>query len=495
MTRLDLPPAVDELAPRAAPGRTLREADIDTADPSLLSGTIGAERAAGLRAAVLDLRERLAGRRIVDVNSTLTGGGVAEMLYRLLRYSRGAGIDARWFTIEADPEFFALTKRLHHLLHGADAPGPALDREAATHYAATGERNAEALLRSVRSGDLVTLHDPQTAGLTGPLREAGVRVVWRCHIGTDAHNERTAQAWAFLRPFLEPADAYVFSRAQYVPEWLGDRQVAVIQPSIDPLSAKNRPVDPDTAAAIVTRVGLRAPVHGDRPAVYRRADGSSGVIRTDPTCLYSEAPPPAGAPLIVQVSRWDPLKDMAGVLASFAEGNGLLDSAHLALVGPDVTGVTDDPEGARVFEQCAELWRGLPERTRARVHLACLALDDAEENAVIVNALQRQATVVTQKSLAEGFGLTVTEAMWKGRPVVASAVGGIRDQIEHGVHGILLDDPHDRADFAVQTGGLVDDRPRADLLGAGARQRVLAYFLDDRQLLQQAAFLGYIAAL
>ncbi|WP_128374663.1 glycosyltransferase [Streptomyces cavernae] len=495
MTQLDPIPVTDEATPPVVTRPTLPEADIDPAEPSLLSDTIGAERTAGLTAAVQDLQERLDGRRIVDINSTLTGGGVAEMLYRLLRYSRGAGIDARWFTIEADPAFFALTKRLHHLLHGADAPGPALDREATTHYAAIGERNAQALLRSVRSGDLVTLHDPQTAGLAGPLRHAGVRVVWRCHIGTDNHNHRTDQAWAFLRPFLEPADAFVFSRAQYVPEWLADRQVAVIQPSIDPLSAKNRPIDSDTAAAIVGRIGLRAPTGGDGPAVYRRADGSIGVVRQDPTCLYSEAPPPADAPLVVQVSRWDPLKDMAGVLSSFADADSFLDGAHLALVGPDVSDVVDDPEGLRVFESCAELWHRLPTRTRARVHLACLPLTDPEENAVIVNALQRHATVVTQKSIAEGFGLTVTEAMWKGRPVVASAVGGIRDQIEHGVHGILLDDPHDRADFAAQTGGLVKDQSRADFLGAGARQRVLEYFLDDRQLLQQAAFYRYIAAL
>lgn len=495
MTQLDPLPATGEPAVSVAEGPTLREADIEPADPALLSDTIGAERTTGLQTAALDLRERLAGRRIVDVNSTLTGGGVAEMLYRLLRYNRGAGIDARWFTIEADPEYFALTKRLHHLLHGADAPGPALDREAITHYAAIGELNARALLRSVRSGDLVTLHDPQTAGLTAPLREAGVRVVWRCHIGTDAHNRHTDQAWAFLRPFLEPADAYVFSRAQYVPEWLGDRQVAVIQPSIDPLSAKNRPVDTDTAAAIVSRIGLRAPVDGHHPAVYRRGDGSSGAILQGPTILHSEGPPPVDAPLVVQVSRWDPLKDMAGVLNSFADANGLLDGAHLALVGPDVTGVSDDPEGARVFEQCAGLWHALPERIRTRVHLACLALDDPEENAVIVNALQRQASVITQKSLAEGFGLTVTEAMWKGRPVVASAVGGIRDQIEHGVHGILLDDPNDRADFAVQTGCLVHDAERAGALGVEARRRAHEYFLDDRQLLQQAAFQRYIAAL
>ncbi|MGW7268726.1 glycosyltransferase [Streptomyces sp. NPDC054842] len=472
----------------------LPEVNLTPADPSLLGDTIGSERAAGLDAAVSGLRAALGARRVVDVNSTPAGGGVAEMLYRILRYTRGAGVDARWFTIEADPAFFALTKRLHHLLHGQDASGPSLDAHAAAHYAAVGEGNARALLRSVRPGDLVTLHDPQTAGLAPALHRAGVRVVWRSHIGTDAHDEFTERAWAFLRPFLETVDAFVFSRTQYVPTWLTERHVAVIQPSIDPLSAKNRPLDDDAAAAIVRRMGLRA---GRRPrerALYRRGDGTVGVVRREPVSLHSIAPPPADAPLILQISRWDPLKDMAGVMSSFAADTASLGGAHLALVGPDVTGVTDDPEGSRVFAGCVELWHRLPPRSRARIHLACLPMADAEENAVMVSALQRQATVIAQKSLAEGFGLTVTEAMWKSRPVVASAVGGIRDQIEHGVHGLLLEDPHDRAAFAAEAGGLLRDVGRAASLGAGARSRALEQFLDDRQLCQQSALYQGLAA-
>jgi trehalose synthase len=474
---------------------TLPEVVVTPETPSLLSGTIGAERSAVLDADLHDLRERLEARLMVDVNSTRSGGGVAEMLHRVLRYARGAGIDARWFTIEGDSAFFALTKRLHHLLHGRDAAGPLLGPGTAAHYASISECNAQALLGTVRPGDLVTLHDPQVAGLAAPLRRAGVRVVWRCHIGSDVDNEYTALAWEFLRPFLDTADAYVFSRAQYVPQWLTGRPVAVIQPSIDPLSAKNRPLEPQAAAAIVSRIGLRARERTSAPALYRRADGSTGAVRRDPALLYSVSPPPPDAPLVVQISRWDPLKDMAGVMAAFAAAGQSLAPVHLALVGPDISEVSDDPEGSRVFGQCVDLWHRLPVRARSRIHLACLPLTDAEENAVMVNALQRQAAVITQKSLAEGFGLTVTEAMWKGRPVVASAVGGIRDQIHHGVHGILLGDPTDPVAFAAQTAGLVDDPRRATSLGAGARRRVLEYFLDDRQLRQQAALYRSIAAL
>ncbi|MES4891034.1 glycosyltransferase [Streptomyces sp. NPDC096012] len=486
------PLTVHPQGPNAAPP-ALPEAHVTGADPILLGGTVGAARAGELDTAFHNVREALAGRRIIDVNSTMNGGGVAEMLHRLQRYSRGAGLDARWFTMRGDPAFFALTKQLHHFLHGADASGPPLDRAGAEHYAAVCEANARALLGAVRPGDVVTLHDPQAAGLVAHLRRAGARVVWRCHVGTDDPNLYTDRAWAFLRPWLETADAYVFSREQYVPGWLAGRPVAVIRPSIDPLSAKNRPLAPSAAAAILSRIGLRAPADRDGPAIYRRGDGSVGRVRRDPTCLYSASPPPADAPLIVQVSRWDPLKDMAGVLTSFAEAGGSLDGAHLALVGPDVTGVTDDPEGGRVFAECAALWHRLPDRVRTRAHLACLPMADTEENAVIVNALQCSAAVVTQKSLAEGFGLTVTEAMWKGRPVVASAVGGIRDQIEHGVDGILLDDPRDSVSFAAQTSSLVGDHCLAGALGAGARRRVRENFLDDRQLLQQTSLYRNVA--
>ncbi|MFJ5555954.1 glycosyltransferase [Streptomyces sp. NPDC093250] len=489
------PQTVIPRGPHAAPP-VLPEAHVPGADPLVLSGTVGPARADKLDTAFRKAREALAGRRIIDVNSTMNGGGVAEMLHRLQRYSRGAGLDARWFTMRGDPAFFALTKQLHHFLHGVNASGPPLDRAGTEHYAAVCEVNARALLRAIRPGDVVTLHDPQAAGLVAHLRLAGARVVWRCHIGTDHPNPYTDRAWAFLQPWLEMADAYVFSREQYVPGWLAGRRVAVIRPSIDPLSAKNRPLAPSTAAAILRRVGLRAPAdRDDGPAIYRRGDGSVGRVRRNPTSLYSASPPPADAPLIVQVSRWDPLKDMASVLTSFAEADGSLDGAHLALVGPDVTGVTDDPEGGQVFAECVALWQRLPDRVRTRVHLACLPMADSEENAVIVNALQCSAAVVTQKSLAEGFGLTVTEAMWKGRAVVASAVGGIRDQIEHGVHGILLDDPRDSVSFAAHTSRLVGDHGLAGALGAGARRRVQENFLDDRQLLQQTSLYRKVARL
>jgi trehalose synthase len=186
----------------------------------------------------------------------------------------------------------------------------------------------------------------------------------------------------------------------------------------------------------------------------------------------------------VQVSRWDRLKDPLGVLEGFADGVVGRCDAHLMLAGPSVDEVADDPEGAETYREVKRAWEALPVEAQATIHLVCLPMDDEEENAAMVNALQRRADVVVQKSLAEGFGLTVAEAMWKARPVVASRIGGIQDQIEDGVSGILLDDPGDRAAFAEAVGGLLEDPERARAIGEQAKARVKSHFLGSRHLAQ-----------
>ena len=194
---------------------------------------------------------------------------------------------------------------------------------------------------------------------------------------------------------------------------------------------------------------------------------------------------PAGARTVLQVSRWDRLKDMAGVLEGFCRVvRDLPDDVHLCLVGPAVTGVSDDPEGAEVLEECTEVYDRLPPEPQERIHLMSLPMDDIDENAHLVNALHRQATVVVQKSLVEGFGLTVTEPMWKSRPVVASRVGGIQDQVVDGESGVLLDDPTDLAAFGRALRDLLEDEDRRTRIGTAARERVREHFLGDRHLLQ-----------
>ena len=365
------------------------------------------ETAARARAAFGD-------RTIWHVNATAHGGGVAEMLQTLLAYGRGAGIENRWLVLDGEPDFFVVTKRLHNRLHGHPGDGGALGAAEHASFERVLAANLADLVTRVARRDIVLLHDPQTAGMVEGLRAMGVRVVWRCHVGCDTSNDETDEAWAFLRRYVEGADAFVFSRAEYVPDWMDRDRVAVIPPSIDPFSAKNRDLDPTTVRAILATVGLVKDAAPLRPISFQRRDGSLGRIRSPARLVADGAPPPPQARLIVQVSRWDRLKDMAGVLTGFTRmaADGPADT-HLVLAGPDVSRVTDDPEGAAVLTDCRERWRSLPEPVRSRVHLASVPMDDVDENAMIVNALQRQATMVVQKSLVEGFGLTVTEAMWK----------------------------------------------------------------------------------
>ena len=437
-------------------------------------------------------RERLARRVFWNVNSTAVGGGVAEMLQPLLGYARGMGVDARWVVIRGKPDFFAVTKQVHHALHGSLGSGPALDAEARRVYEGVLRENALELRPLLRPGDVVLLHDPQTAGLAPHLEESGAHVLWRCHIGCETANEVSREGWRFLEPYLAEVPHFVFTRQAYVPDFCDHGKTVIITPSIDAFSAKNQDLSQDVIRTILVHTGL---VEGPPPANadlrFVRDDGTPGRVERRADVVRLGRPPGWETPLVVQVSRWDPLKDMAGVMRGFAQmlraGHG--SDAHLVLAGPNVSGVSDDPEGAAVFEQVVAEWRSLGEGIRQRVDLVCLPTQDVQENAAIVNALQRHAVLVVQKSLQEGFGLTVTEAMWKGRAVLASAVGGIQDQIEHGVSGVLLKDPADIATFAEALGGLLEDAAARERLGGAARERVRTEFLGVDHLLKYAALL------
>ncbi|MFP5326742.1 MAG: glycosyltransferase, partial [Acidimicrobiia bacterium] len=258
------------------------------------------------------------------------------------------------------------------------------------------------------------------------------------------------------RPLVEGADTLVFSRAAYIPDWVPASKSAVIPPSIDPLSPKNRELTAVESAEILGRVGL-----------------FDGAFTPD-------------APLVVQVSRWDRLKDMPGVMQGFVDHLSTASDAVLALVGPDVSGVSDDPEGHAVYVECTDLWESLPSGQRARVRLISLPVDDVDANAEMVNAIQRHASAVVQKSLAEGFGLTVSEGMWKSRPVIGSAVGGIPDQISPGT-GLLLDDPTDLDTFGRELRDLLGDEARMASMGAAAHEHIRANFVGDAHLLRWIA--------
>lgn len=469
--------------------RRLHEVTVQAFDAARLRPLIGPARMERYERAAHAARDALAGRVVFNVNSTASGGGVAEMLPTLLAYARGDGIDARWLVIDGDPGFFAITKRIHNGLYGFPGDGGDLGEDERAHYERVQRRNAEELSVLVRPGDVVVLHDPQPAGLAAAARRAGATVVWRCHVGRDEPNEWTRRAWDFLAPQLAAADAFVVSRGAFAPPWADPARVHVIPPSIDPFASKNAPMSRAHVRRALAYVGLLGGSDGGGHVPFTRRDGSPGRITRRVDVVQAGPPPPPDAPLVVQVSRWDRMKDMAGVMTGFAEHvDGSL-GAHLLLVGPSVTSVADDPEAAAVLGDCLQLWRRLPHAARTRVHLACTPMRDGDEQAAIVNAIQRHATVVVQKSLAEGFGLTVAEAMWKQRPIVASAVGGIGDQIADGEHGLLLDDPADLAAFGAAVEHLLRDRDDAARLASNARVRATDEYLADRHLERYAALL------
>jgi trehalose synthase len=446
--------------------------------PSRLEPFVGAERIDGLERAAESLRERLRGRRILNINSTATGGGVAEMLQTLLGYVRGVGIEVEWLVIEGDPEFFTVTKRIHNGLYGGPGDGGDFGRNEREVYERTLAANLPGVRAAVQPGDVVLVHDPQPVGLVPALVDAGVPVVWRCHVGLDRTNEWSERAWRFLRPYVERAHAFVFSRRAFAPGWIDPGRLHVIPPSIDPLAPKNEALADESALGLLGAAGLVSASDGV---------GAAAPAARPARVVREGDPPRASVPLVVQVSRWDRMKDMPGVLRGFVSGVDGSTGAHLVLAGPAVDTVGDDPEDGEIWAETVALWRELSADDRARVHLAAVPMDDPVENALVINALQCHATIVVQKSLAEGFGLTVSEAMWKSRPVVASAVGGIADQIVHGESGLLLDDPADLEGFAALVTHVLEAPAEAARLGGNARRRVTEEFLPDRQLLQYAS--------
>jgi trehalose synthase len=449
------------------------------------------QRYVAFRRVLETARRHLRGRVVWNVSSTQAGGGAAEILRSSIASARGAGIDARWVVIKGDEEFFRITKLLHNHLHGSPGDGGALAEAEHAMYVAALERNAAQLGRIVRTGDIVILHDPQTAGLVGAARGCGAVVVWRCHVGVGEPNELSRAARRFLNGDLANADAYVFSRRANVWDGLDQRRVAIIEPAIDAFSPKNQDLEPAAVDGILHAAGMTTQAPRGAHPVFMRVDGSPR--RVDHRArITEELTLTPRTPYVLQLSRWDRLKDPVGVLAGFAEHVAPATDAHLVLAGPELGTVVDDAEAARVFEETVAVWHGLPTDVRSHIHLVCLPMDDSEEHAAIVNALQRRATVVVQKSLAEAFGLAAAEAMWKGRPLVASRVGGLQDQVEHGVTGMLVDDPLDLVAFGEAVRSLLDDPGRASSIGEAAQRHARDRWPGPRPLMRWAALLGRI---
>ncbi len=362
--------------------------------------------------------DRVKGRSVLHVNSTAVGGGVAEILHRMVPLFRELGLDARWEVIRGGEDFYAVTKKFHNALHGQPAEFSARD------FQVYGEATEENLSRLALDAEVVFIHDPQPAGLVE--KRGRNRWVWRCHIDLSRPN---AQVWGFLRPYVERYDACIVSAPGFAQE-LPIRQV-LIAPSIDPLSEKNRELTPEEVRGVLERLRI-----------------------------------PADKPLVTQVSRFDRLKDPLGVIEAFRQAKPYVD-ARLLLVGGSAD---DDPEGAQVLAEVRDRASGDPD---------ILVLELPPTSHLEINAIQRASAVVLQKSLREGFGLTVAEALWKGKPVIAGAVGGIPLLIAHKHSGILV---HSVEGAAYWLKRLLSEPEFAARLGANGREHVRQNFLLTRHL-------------
>ncbi len=376
----------------------------------------------------------LRGVRILHVNATPYGGGVSELLRSTVPLLNGLGLIAGWKVIGGDAPFFQVTKALHNGMQGA---GRELSAKEQALYRANAERNAAQLTESY---DVVFIHDPQPAAILPIHGRDGTRWVWRCHIDTGSPNPAV---WAFLRGFLGDYDAAIFTMREFVPPDFPVEWVEIIPPAIDPLSPKNFPLPETIARAVLDWIGIRA-----------------------------------DQPLITQVSRFDAWKDPLGVIAAYRQVRQTFPDTQLALVG---SMALDDPEGWEVYHQIEE--------ESAQDPLIHLFTNLTGVGNIEVNAFQALSDVIVQKSIREGFGLVVSEALWKGTPVVAGRAGGIPLQMADGVGGALVSSA---AECATAITDLLRDRERAETLARAGQERVRRQFLLPRLLLNE---LSLIAAL
>jgi trehalose synthase len=361
--------------------------------------------------------DKLRGKTVQNVNSTAVGGGVAEILNRMVPLLSELGISTKWDVIRGGTEFFSVTKKFHNALHGR--------REEITQhdfdiFMDTSHKNIE---QFDTSSDIVFIHDPQPIGLIN--KKSGNKWIWRCHIDVSNPDQTV---WRFLRDFIDKYDSVVFSAPGFSQN-LPMRQF-LIAPSIDPLSDKNKDLPPEMIDAVLNKYGI------------------------DPQ-----------KPIITQISRFDRLKDPLGVIEAYLQVKRHID-CQLVLAGGTAN---DDPESVKVFEQVKE-----KAQQDGDIHILLLPQNDLE-----VNALQRASTVIVQKSIREGFGLTVAEALWKAKPVVASAVGGIPLQITHKYSGLLVHSVEGAA-FAVKQ--LLNAPEYAKKLGQNGREHIRNNFLLTRHI-------------
>jgi trehalose synthase len=372
---------------------------------------------------IRELAEPLKGKRVVQLSATAFGGGVSEILYTLIPLMKDVGLDCEWQVIYGREEFFNATKLMHNALQGAP------DDLTAEQWA-TWESYNEMNARELSDGwDVCLVHDPQPAAMHKLVPEKAAGWVWRCHIDVSTPNPQTIER---LLPFIKDYPQSLFHMPQYVPEGMGGK-VNIVPPAIDPLAPKNMALSPEDASYVCDQFGIDV----DRP-------------------------------LMCQVSRFDPWKDPLGVIDAYRIVREQVDGVQLALVG---SMASDDPEGWDFFNSTIEHAAGDPD-----IHI----LNNFNNvGAIEVNAFQSHSDVLIQKSTREGFGLTVSEAIWKGRPFIGGNVGGIPLQVENGISGYLVDSAEQ---CAARTIDILKDPALGKALGRRGKEHVRKHFLTPRYL-------------
>lgn len=366
------------------------------------------------------LAQSLKDKRVLHINATAVGGGVAEILNSMVPLMHELGVETRWEVIKGGEAFYTVTKKIHNALHGAAEGLTAKDRQI---FWETLKQN---LKEMKLDDDIVFIHDPQPIGLVARKKELNNKWIWRCHVDVSDPNK---EVWDFLKLYIEQYDVSVFSAPSFVQK-LSIPQ-SIISPSIDPLSDKNRSLSKNEVDGILDRLHI-----------------------------------PTDKPLITQVSRFDRLKDPVGVIKAFRQIQKEI-KARLLLVGGTAN---DDPEGAEVLLEVKEA-AGEDEDILVRLLPSTSHIE--------INAIQRASAVIVQKSLKEGFGLTITEALWKGKPVIASAVGGIPLQIAHEQSGILTRSIEEASYWMKR---LLEEPNLARKLGENGREHVRQNFLLTRHI-------------
>lgn len=410
----------------------LQAVDVGSLRLSSYSGIAPAETLERLRSLASELR----GARVLHVNATPYGGGVSELLRSVVPLLNDLGLVADWKVITGDTAFFDVTKRIHNGLQGGSAGLSARDRAT---YQENASRNAKAMGEEY---DFVFIHDPQPAGILRLRGPGAGRWIWRCHIDTSVPNQ---EVWDFVAGFLSGYDAAVFTMREFVPPSLPIERVAIIPPAIDPLSPKNMPLSPAAAGRVLNWIGIEPQV-----------------------------------PMITQVSRFDPWKDPLGVIEAYRLVRSEVPDLQLALVG---SMALDDPEGWSVYKEIEAARRADP---RIHIFTNLTGVGNTE-----VNAFQRISKVIVQKSIREGFGLVVSEALWKATPVVAGRAGGIPLQMGDGSAGELVSDVPECAAAILR---LIQNPAAATAAAEAGRARVRQQFLLPRLVLDELALVAELAA-